>query len=53
MAKKIGEKSCQSNFDKRSSDFGSFLFIPIDFISPLLVANNSLFYLWHNTVITD
>ena len=25
MAKKIGDKSCQSNFDKRSSDFGSFL----------------------------
>ena len=27
MAKKIGDKSCQSNFDKRSSDFGSFLVI--------------------------
>ena len=25
MVKKIGDKSCQSNFDKRSSDFGSFL----------------------------
>ena len=25
MAKKIGDKSCKSNFDKRSSDFGSFL----------------------------
>ena len=23
MAKKIGDKSCQSNFDKRLSDFGS------------------------------
>ena len=23
--KKIGDKSCQSNFDKRTSDFGSFL----------------------------
>jgi hypothetical protein len=23
--KKIGDKSCQSNFDKRLSDFGSFL----------------------------
>ena len=23
--RKIGDKSCQSNFDKRSSDFGSFL----------------------------
>jgi hypothetical protein len=26
-AKKIGNKSCQSNFDKQSSDFGSFLLI--------------------------
>ena len=26
-SKKIGDKSCQSNFDKRSSDFGSFLVI--------------------------
>ena len=26
-AKKNGDKSCQSNFDKRSSDFGSFLVI--------------------------
>ena len=26
MAKQIGDKSCPSNFDKRSSDFGSFLF---------------------------
>ena len=25
--KKIEEKSCQSNFDKRLSDFGSFLVI--------------------------
>ena len=25
--KKNGDKSCQSNFDKRSSDFGSFLVI--------------------------
>ena len=25
MAKKIGDKSCQSNFDTRASDFGSFL----------------------------
>ena len=24
MAKKIGDKSCKSNFDKGSSDFGSF-----------------------------
>jgi hypothetical protein len=24
MAKKIGDKSCQSNFDKLSTDFGSF-----------------------------
>ena len=29
MAKKIGGKSCQSNFDKGSSDFGSFLAIHI------------------------
>ena len=27
MAKKIGDKSCQSNFDKQSSDFGSFLVV--------------------------
>ena len=27
--KKNGDKSCQSNFDKRSSDFGSFLVIPL------------------------
>ena len=26
MTKKIGDKSCQSNFDTRASDFGSFLF---------------------------
>ena len=26
-SKKVGDKSCQSNFDKRSSDFGSFLLI--------------------------
>ena len=26
-AKKIGDKSCQSNFDKWLSDFGSFLVI--------------------------
>ena len=25
--KKIGDKSCQSNSDKRASDFGSFLVI--------------------------
>ena len=25
MAKKIGYKSCQSNFDKGLTDFGSFL----------------------------
>ena len=25
MAKTIGDKSCQSNFDKRLSDVGSFL----------------------------
>ena len=25
MAKKIGDRSCQSNFDKGLSDFGSFL----------------------------
>ena len=25
MAIKIGDKSCQSNFDTRASDFGSFL----------------------------
>ena len=25
MAKKIGDKSCQSNFEKQLSDFGSFL----------------------------
>ena len=25
MAKKIGDKSCQSNFDIRASDFSSFL----------------------------
>ena len=25
--KKIGDKSCQSNFDTRASDFGSFLVI--------------------------
>ena len=25
MAPKIGDMSCQSNFDKRSSDFGFFL----------------------------
>ena len=25
MTKKIGDKSCQSNFDKRLSDFCSFL----------------------------
>ena len=25
MAKKIGDKLCQSNFDKRLSDFGFFL----------------------------
>ena len=25
MAKEIGDKSCQSNFDKQSSGFGSFL----------------------------
>ena len=27
IAKKIENKSCQSNFDKRLSDFGSFLVI--------------------------
>ena len=27
MVKKIGDKSCQSNFDKQPSDFGSFLVI--------------------------
>ena len=27
MAKKIEDKSCQSNSDKRPSDFGSFLVI--------------------------
>ena len=27
MAQKIGHKSCQTNFDQRSSDFGSFLVI--------------------------
>ena len=26
-SKKIGDESCQSNFDKLSSDFGSFLVI--------------------------
>ena len=29
MAKKIGDKSCQSNSDKRVSDFGSFLVISL------------------------
>ena len=27
VAEKIGDKSCQSNFDTRASDFGSFLVI--------------------------
>ena len=27
MTKQIKDKSCQSNFDKRLSDFGSFLVI--------------------------
>ena len=27
MAPKIGDKSCQSNSDKRGSDFGAFLVI--------------------------
>ena len=27
--KKLGDKSCQSNFDKRLSDFGSFLVIQL------------------------
>ena len=29
MAKKIGDKSCQANSDKRASDFGSFLVIEL------------------------
>ena len=29
MAKKNGDKSCQSNLDKRESDFGSFLVIKL------------------------
>ena len=29
MAKKIGEKSCQSNLDTRASDFGPFLVIEL------------------------
>ena len=32
-SKKVGDKLCQSNFDKRLSAFGSFLVISINYIS--------------------
>ena len=36
---KNGDKSCQSNFDKRSSDFGSFLVISLYHLNVYLCTN--------------
>ena len=43
MAKKIGDKSCQSNFDTRASDFGSSLVYLITTVHP----NKSIFAVFY------
>ena len=47
--KKIGDKLCQSNFDKRLSDFGSFLDIKLlqKIAQPL--KRRAFSVLFHNT----
>ena len=47
MAKTIADKSCQSNSDKRASDFGSFLVILLLLYQEVGNYYTSLRYFWH------